>query len=133
MKTTTSNSDEHNEQAAFIEWCDWRKGGAPELAFMYANVNGAKLPYVKNAKGQRYSPEAMRLLAEGLKSGVPDLTLPVARGGYHGLYLETKWGKNKTSEAQEKWLAFLREQGYRAEVCYGSVELIAVTEAYLLL
>lgn len=56
---------------------------------------------------------------QGVKAGVPDLHLPVARGGYHGLYIELKVGSNKPTQLQKKWLSNLNEQGYLAVVCYG--------------
>lgn len=50
---------------------------------------------------------------------VPDICLPVARGGYHGLFIELKFGKNKTTAKQDEWLAKLNEKGYAVAVCYG--------------
>lgn len=63
--------------------------------------------------------EAANLKRQGVKAGVPDLCLPVTRGRYHGLYIEMKYGKNKTSEEQNKWLDALAWQGYAVAVCYG--------------
>lgn len=54
--------------------------------------------------------------SEGLKSGVPDLCLPVARSGYHGLYIELKAGKNKPTDNQLAWLEVLEAQGYKTAV-----------------
>ena len=45
---------------------------------------------------------------QGVKAGVPDICLPVARNGYHGLYIELKAGKNKATKNQEKWQVFLK-------------------------
>ena len=69
--------------------------------------------------------------AEGLKAGVPDLCLPVARQGYHGLYIEMKYGRNKPTAKQKWWLEKLAEQGYKTIVCWGADEAIAVLEDYL--
>lgn len=55
----------------------------------------------------------------GVKSGVPDLCLPVARGQYHGLYIEMKAERGRVSENQKTWLQRLTEQGYLAKVCYA--------------
>ena len=55
-----------------------------------------------------------------MKSGVPDLCLPVPRGAYHGLYIEMKRLRgNTTTEDQDDWLEFLTRQGYLAVVCRG--------------
>ena len=37
--------------------------------------------------------------------------MPVPRRGFHGLYIEMKFGKGKTTKAQEEFMALLREQG----------------------
>ena len=114
---------EHAEQAAFITWCAYNEARFPELAWMYAIPNG----------GHRHKAVAAKMKAEGAKAGVLDLCLPVPRGPYHGLYLETKYGKNKPSPEQERWIAFLRSQGHYVEVCWGCEELIRATEKYLAL
>ena len=82
--------------------------------------------------GSRNKIEAARLRAQGVKSGVPDLCLPVARGGNHGLYIELKAGKNTTTENQRRWLEYLRQQGYYTAVCYGWQKAAELIERYLL-
>ena len=57
--------------------------------------------------------------------------LPVARQGYHGLFIELKFGKGRTSAAQREWLDALAFEGYRVEVCYGFYEAKGVIEEYL--
>jgi hypothetical protein len=69
--------------------------------------------------GHRSKTTAIRLKAEGVKAGVPDICLPVPVGGFHGLYIELKAGKNKTTAEQDKWLDALTDNGYFAAVCYG--------------
>jgi hypothetical protein len=51
-----------------------------------------------------------------VKRGVPDLFLPVARGGFHGLWIELKAGKNPVNAAQKEWHAALVLQGYAVHV-----------------
>jgi len=81
-----------------------------ELELMYHIPNG----------GKRNIATARRLKAEGVKSGVPDIHLPVARGAYHGLYIELKKQRGgNTTENQDTWVAALNKQGYRAIVCKG--------------
>lgn len=69
--------------------------------------------------------------ANGVKKGVPDLCLPVARGGYHGLYIEMKTERGKVSSEQTKWISDLLEQGYYAEVCHGWQEATDLIERYM--
>ena len=63
--------------------------------------------------GSRKKAEAGRFRARRREGGVPDLCLPVARGGFHGLYIELKRQKgSKTSDDQKAWLSNLEKQGY---------------------
>lgn len=110
---------EHDEQAALVAWADYQVNVYPELRMLFAVINGAKLPWSRDKNGRRFSPEAMKLKAEGLKSGVPDLWLPVARGGYPGLVIEMKFGSNKPSDEQLWWLEALAGQGWKTAVCWS--------------
>ncbi|MFA5388119.1 MAG: VRR-NUC domain-containing protein [Candidatus Paceibacterota bacterium] len=68
--------------------------------------------------------------AEGLSNGFPDLTIPYARHGYHGLFIEMKFGRGKPSPEQVSWLDFLAEQGYLAVVCWSAEEAIKAVQEY---
>ena len=116
-----TRSAEHETQAAFIEWTAYRLGEYPELEWIFAIPNG----------GHRHKAVAGRMKAEGVRAGVPDLMLPVPRGGYHGLWIEVKIRPNKPTEAQTAWLEFLEGQGYAVSVCFGVEELIETVEWYL--
>lgn len=100
---------EAREQAALIRWSQLQSVKYPELELLYHIPNG----------GSRHIAEAAQLKRQGVKSGVPDLCLPVPRGSYAGLYIELKAGKNKPTDAQRKWLEQLTQQGYRAITCWG--------------
>jgi hypothetical protein len=71
------------------------------------------------------------LRLSGVKRGVPDLFLPVARGEYHGLFIEMKTEKGKTTPDQDWWITELSEQGYFAEVCHGWESAKRVIEWYM--
>lgn len=110
------------EQQCLFRWAAFQSGRYPELKLLYHVPNG----------GSRKKSEAGRFKAEGVKAGVPDLCLPVARGGYHGLYVELKRLKgSKTSEDQKAWIAHLTEQGYCAVVCKGWEAAAKVITKYL--
>lgn len=81
----------------------------PDLDLLYHIPNG----------GSRNKMEAANLKRQGVRAGVPDLCLPVARGEYHGLYIELKAGKNKPTEKQKEWLENLTKQGYKTAVAYS--------------
>lgn len=126
---------EHEEQVAVIDWAQLLSGQIPELALLFAIPNGAKLPYFqaqgKNGKTYRWSPEAEKLKREGLRRGVPDLFLPVARNGFHGLFIELKYGRNKPSDDQVAYLDAVAAQGYLAAVCWGAEDAIETLTEYL--
>lgn len=81
--------------------------------------------------GSRNQLEAANLKRQGVKAGVPDLCLPVARNGKHGLYVEMKWQNNKTTEKQDWWLEQLRQQGYETAVCWSAEEAMDTIAGYL--
>ncbi len=112
---------EHTEQVSLFEWAAWMGTRIPELKLLYHVPNG----------GKRDKATAARLKAEGVKAGVPDVFLPVARMGYHGFYLELKVGKNKTSPEQDAWLNALKAEGYAVDVSYGWQEAAHKIARYL--
>lgn len=100
---------EHIEAAVLMRWVEGARRERPELALLHAIPNGGKRP------GR--TARAMR--AEGQRRGVPDYCLPVARGGFHGLYLELKTATGRTSPEQRWWLAELAAQGFATHVARG--------------
>lgn len=129
----------------------------PQLKYLFAIHN----------QGHGDAVHGARAVAEGLKKGVPDISLCVTIGGsshntflqsspilgfngrflYAGLYIELKRkqvlteGKRKAliqarsqgraSTEQEDWQAFLRQQGYVCEICYGFEEARDLILRYL--
>lgn len=103
--------------------------------FRWAAVRWPKemrlLYHVPN-EGKRSRANGARLKAEGLRAGVPDINLDVARGEYHGLRIEMKRRRGgRVSPEQAAWLEALREQGYAAVVAYGWEEAADAIEKYL--
>ena len=125
---------EYEEQVELFVWADRMFYRLPELDLLFATINGAKMPYGKNKNGHRFSKEAMRQKKAGLKSGVPDLILPVARRDYYGLFIELKRAKKSlsvVSDEQKQWIEKLTARGYLAVICYGAEEAKAVILNYL--
>jgi hypothetical protein len=113
---------EHQEQAALFGWATiMMQRHCPELELLFA---------VPNA-GKRSRTAGHRLKREGLKPGVPDVWLPVARDGYHGLVIEMKHGRNKATVEQSWWLDKLRGQKWRTAICYGWDEARAMICEYM--
>lgn len=118
----------------------------PDLELLHAIPNG----------GHRDKVTAAKLKAEGVKAGIPDVFLPVARsfgvpGGpvtwYHGLYVELKRPKvmtegkrgrsivgkaaGSTQDEQDTMIARLRKQGYAVSVCFGWEAAAADIKKYM--
>jgi len=130
---------EHQEQTALFRFVEQWIPFYPQLQLLFAIPNGAKLPYSRNAKGQRYSKQAKVLKDEGLQAGVPDMFLPVPGYGIAdgslrpGLFLELKRAdrSNHPSDEQKWWIGQLRRYGYECAVCYGASEAWDVIRIYL--
>ena len=110
------------EQAALIKELELR---LPDVAALIYHVpNG----------GHRHKLVAIKLKGQGVKAGVPDLVLPMARGGYFGLYLEFKAtapNDAAVSASQHAWIRRLNDQGYLAIVCRGHFDAMEQIRAYL--
>jgi hypothetical protein len=122
---------EHSEQTTIITWARRWEHLYPELRLLFAIPNGAALTYHTDRRGNRYSPQASKLKAEGLRPGIPDLFLPVPRQGFHGMFIELKVGRNKPTKEQAQLLDLLAEQGYYAAACWGAEEAITEIKEYL--
>jgi len=108
---------EYGEQQAIFDWATLAQHQYPELDLLLANVNGQYRP------GQRMEP--------GLKPGIPDIQLPVARGPYIGLWIELKINNNRPTSAQTDWLQQLTAHGHQALICQGADQAIAAIQTYL--
>ena len=97
------------EQQRLFLWARMQSGKYPCLTLMYHIPN----------EGKRSRATGGRLRAEGLKAGVPDICLPVARGGCHGLYIELKRQHGgRLLPVQAEWMEKLK-QGYQVALCHG--------------
>ena len=81
--------------------------------------------------GQRNVIVASKLKAEGVVSGIPDLHIPIAKKGFHGLYIEMKAGNNKPSPNQITIMDKLRNEGYKCVVCWNLDEFMKEVIHYL--
>lgn len=116
-------ASERQHQQAVMKWARQPsiRERWPELALLH---------HIKN-ETTGGAAEVAADKAMGVKKGVPDLCLPVARGGFHGLYIEMKTPSGRASEAQRWWGMALKDQGYRAAVCHGYDAAVAELCWYL--
>lgn len=125
---------EHHHQVAAMQWV--AISGAkrfPNMVLLHAIPNGAKLKGIGTDEGRA---EGGRMKAEGVRSGVPDMMLPVpvnclpsigsvGMGCKHGLYIELKKpGRERErdggrSDVQVEWQRKLVRQGYAVVTAYG--------------
>jgi len=122
-KRAKSVDREGLEQAALLK----------EVTLRYPTA--AKLIYHVPNGGHRHKLVAIKLKEQGVKAGVPDLVLPMARGGYFGLYIEFKAMPPfdaPVSASQDAYIQALTEQGYLAIVCRGHIDALEAIRAYLL-
>ena len=113
---------EEQEQAAVMEWAAIMERQIPELRLLFHIPNGA----------ERHPAVAAKLKRQGVKAGVPDLFLPVARGGWHGLFVEMKKRQGgRVSDVQKQWIADLEGEMYRCVVAHGEEEACDVIFKYL--
>ena len=112
---------EELEQTYLFRWAKMNENKYPELKWMFHIPNG----------GLRSKTEAKRFKGAGVKAGVPDVFLPVAAELYHGLFIEMKSSKGRTSKEQEHWLSELEKEGYKTSVCHGWIEAAKEIIQYL--
>lgn len=132
-----NNGSEHAHQAALFAWAALNRQRYPQLKWLYAVPNG-----FFSTKGQK-----VKMKAEGLRTGVPDVWLPVPirqqydstapDSSWHGLIIEMKIEKYRNhhnggcSADQVEWLDYLKSAGYKTAVCYSWIEAVKVIEEYL--
>lgn len=110
MNLQNMKKSETTEQIILFNWTKTIEHILPELKLMY---------HVPN-EGKRKNGAVLK--AMGMKSGVPDVVLPVVKNGFPGLYIEMKFKNNKTTPEQAAFMTALRQQGYQTAVCYSAEE-----------
>lgn len=118
---------EAQEQAAVILWARARFEEDPQhyhdLDLLHCSLNGVRL-----TPGQAASAKA-----QGMRAGIPDLSLPVPIGGYHGLYIEMKTEDGRLSDDQKDVTVRLARLGYKVVVAYSQGEAKEAIRSYYLM
>lgn len=100
-------SPEHQQQAKLFEWIRAHESEMPDLKLAYAITN-----FAGRVKSKRLNQlNGARLNAEGRRKGMLDVCWPVARLGFHGLYLEMKTEAGSLSKEQRWYRDALRGAG----------------------
>lgn len=112
---------EDHEHKLQVECVRWFRIQYPQH-LIYAIPNG----------GQRNAIVAAKLKAEGVLAGIPDLHIPVARNGYHGLYIEMKNGKEgRVSQYQKETMSILEREGFKCIVCRDLYSFVNEVKHYI--
>lgn len=115
-------ASELSHQIAVIQWATLQaKCGRRELELLYAVPNGLWTTAAQAGKAK----------ASGLKSGVPDLHLPVARGGFIGLWIEMKSERGQLKAPQAWWHDRLIAEGGCVALCFNAGQAIDTLTEYL--
>lgn len=110
---------EHNTQAAFFDWLN------------VANIQGVELAFAVPNGGQRHPAVAAKLKKEGVKPGVPDVLLPVARGGFIGLSIEFKHGDGNPTKDQRERITAMQKEGWCVVVCWDWQAAARLVQGYM--
>nr|DAZ26428.1 MAG TPA: Nuclease [Caudoviricetes sp.] len=121
MNMRYARRSEDTEQINVISWAMWNENAHPELKLLHHCPNG----------GSRNKAEAVKLKQMGVKAGIPDLSLPVPKGIYNGLYIEMKYDKGTIEKSQKEMLKALADAGHYCVVCYGAEEAIKILKEYI--
>ena len=118
---TKRQSPEFQMQAALVNWCELMAAAYPALRLLRGSMNGVRLTPAQAGKAK----------AAGMLKGEHDITLPVARGGYHGLSLELKAGKNKPTPEQLEYGERLKAEGWYVAYSWDWQEAADIIQKYL--
>lgn len=114
-----SGPSEHAHQVTLVSWFD--RNYKEYKGRLFAIPNG----------GLRAKSVAVKLSAEGVRRGVPDLFLPIPRGCFHGLFIELKSESGRATPEQKDWVEFLAAAGYSANIVRGWESAAGIIKAYM--
>lgn len=130
-----AKEDEDSQQLALFMQLRNEARTRPKFALAYHVPNGGS----RGDTARSRAIEGGKMKAAGVKPGVPDVHWPIARGGFHSLYVEMKRPALKpktpnsprgTSDDQDRWIADLTAEGHCVAVCYSWIEALEVFNWY---
>lgn len=112
---------EFDEQCNLFTWAAYAKAAHPELKLLIGSLNGVHLSKAQAGKAK----------AAGMRKGEHDVRLPVARGGYIGLSIEMKFGKNTPTPEQREYGELLAQEGWQVAYCWSWIVAQEIILQYL--
>lgn len=121
-KPAQTKFTEHDLQSLIIAEVNLRANQDARWGMIAAIPNG----------GHRDIRVAVKLKAEGVRPGFPDLLWLLPACGYYGMAMELKCGRNKLSPEQAHWLQWLSDRNYFTCVVYDDpAEAMGIFKRYL--
>lgn len=112
---------EHELQEAVFAWVEIAQQQHPELALLFAIEPGVRLSI----------GAALRLKRRGVRSGVPDLCLPVKTPRSPCLWIELKSPRGRLAPGQRWRHQAMARWGHPVTVCRSWGEVLAALENHL--
>lgn len=113
---------EDTEQVWLMQWAMQPsiREKYPELAMLY---------HIPNQRSDKVQAAILKKM--GVKTGVPDLHLPIPSGKYHSLYIEMKALDGRPDSDQLWWAEHLKANSNAHAFCYGWKQATEVLIWYL--
>ena len=112
---------EDSELIKFFEWVRINEKFDPRFSAIY---------HIGNER--RVSMHTGKIFKQkGVRSGVPDVHVPIPSGMYPGLYIEFKVRPNNLSNTQKEMIKTLLNLGHLVVVAWSADEAIEITREYL--
>jgi len=114
---------EDAELIAFFDWVRWNEKKNPILQVIHHVPNEGKTTLAGGARKKR----------KGCRAGILDISCPIPKGQYHGLWIELKTTTGKLSIEQKKMMEILHALGHCVRVAYSGEEAIKIFKGYMAL
>lgn len=123
QKKKIRNTGEYDHQCALFRWARIPavQRQNPGLDLLSCSLNGIPMTQA----------QAWRAVNSGMLAGEFDIRLPVARGGYHSLTIEMKYGKNGATKRQEWYHRRMAEEGVLACFVWNWLDAKSLIVRYL--
>lgn len=112
---------EDSELITVFQFIDLMANSDPRYEAIFHVANERKCSYITG-----------RILKKkGVRAGVPDIIIPIASSGYHGLWIELKVKPNRLTPDQSRFIDLLIALGHCARVCWSATEAIELIKEYI--
>lgn len=123
--------NEESEGIILMSHAQHAKWGAHLIHIPNGGGRSASVRRTAAGKVVRYSVEAAKLKAQGVKPGVSDYLLTIPIEPWHGLWIELKANDGEEKEDQLKWLELQEGVGYAGCFAYGADAALDAITTYL--